>query len=41
MKKPLELFVVKHDYDREKILNNFIAYLERQGNKVERGNNEE
>ncbi len=41
MKKPLELFVVKPDDDREKIFNNFIAYLERQGIKVERGNNEE
>jgi len=41
MKKPLELFVVKPDDDREKTLKNFIAYLERQGIKVERGNHEE
>ena len=41
MKKILELFVVKPDDDRLKTLNNFIAYLEKQGIKVERGKHEE
>ena len=41
MKKILELFVVKPDDDRLKTLNSFIAYLEKQGIKVERGNHEE
>ena len=40
MKKILELFVVKPDDDRLKTLNNFIAYLERQGIKVKRGKHE-
>ena len=40
MKKKLELFVVKPNDNREKIFKNFIAYLERQGIKVKRGEHE-